>query len=849
MTPRDAGRARASRRAEPGGGAPAAPRLIPFTVAVSDADAAPEISDEAAAAVFCALSAEAQAAVTEALRRCAAGEESPVDIDLGPSRDGRSWRLSARRSTESGLSAVLAETPPPSVQALVENAPIEISYRDADRRFLYINPAYAAANGVRPEDVVGRTSEAAEQWMGEQWDEDTRRVTGAGEVLQYLEHGLHEADEAWRRYLTIKFPSYDADRRLVGVGTYSIDVTEIDNESYRMRQMLDGLPEAVFAFDSARRIVACNRAAWALLCPDRLYAGRTDAEIQRRFDALTWLDEGGRPYDDPPFFGGATDEGDRIVGLRLPEPGVDEAAEMHWFAATTRPVDSDAPEAPRRILFLRPFDETMRLRTAQRESERLFRLLAENAIDMIALIGPDRLTRYASPSFKRVLGFEPEALIGGTLFDLMAPHERDRMKLRCEQIMGGAELGAAEFVAYDANGDPRILECTARTVAGRTSVVASLRDITARRRAEGERHILQRVLEGATQGLCLFDALRDEPLTYNNSFSRLLGVPGQGARAFWRRAVAEPEVPEARALFEALDRRISYFGVVKVRAARTGSVTPVRTTIDWIDDPDTGAPRFAACQCDDYSGEYARLSALEQAYSQERQAHVSKAEMMKALGHDLRQPIFALGLIAGAVSPIVEREDPEMATALVRSVESLRRMLGDLAEASALSAQSVTPAPRRFVIRELLERAVEEFLPQAQEAGMALAISDALEEETLVSDPDLVFRIVRNLLSNAIDHSGGTQVSLEARLEASGAVIDVTDDGCGVPEDLAPRIFDDYVRRARSSRDGLGLGLSIVRRTTQLLGGEVRLHTSQRGGARFVVQLPDLIETPSRRGG
>lgn len=843
MTPRDAGRARASRRAEAGGEASAAGRLVPFTIDVAEAAAegAFDIRDAEATAVLGALPEETQVAATEALRRCARGEAASVDVDLGRADDGGSWRLSARRSADGGLSAVLAETTVGAFQALVESAPFELSYRDADRRFLYINPTYAKANGVRSEDVIGRTSDAAHQLMGEQWDEDTRRVIYSGEVLQYLEHGLHEADEAWRRYLTVKFPTYDAGRRLVGVGTYSIDVTEIDNESYRMRQMLDGLPEAVFAFDSARRIVACNRAAWTLVCPDRLYAGRTDVEAQRRFEALEWIDETERPYADAPFFGGATDEGERVVGLRRAKPGAEGETEIRWFSAMARPVESGGPAAPRGILFLRPFDETMRLRASKRDSDRLFRLLAENAIDMIALIGPDRRIRYASPSFARVLGYEPEALVGGTLFDLMAPHERDRMKLRCEQIMGGVELGEAEFVAYDANGAPRVLECTARTLPGEVAVVASLRDITKRRRAEGERQILQRVLDGVTPGLCVFDALQDEPLTYNASFSRLVGAPRQGGTAFWRRLIAEPDAPEARALFEALDRRVSYFGVVTVRSARTGAVTPVRTTIDWIDDPDTGAPRFAACQCDDYSSEYARLNALEQAYSKERQAHVGKAEMMKALGHDLRQPIFALGLIAGAVSPIVDREDPEMATALTRSVESLRRMLGDLAEASALSAHKVTPEPRRFVIRELLERAVEEFRPQAQEAGLNLVVSEALEEETLVSDPNLVYRIVRNLLANAIDHSGGSQVSLDARLEPSGAVIEVTDDGRGVPEDLAPRIFDDYVRRARSCRDGLGLGLSIVRGTAQLLGGDVRLDSPASGGAHFIVRLPDLL--------
>ncbi|MEQ8604321.1 MAG: PAS domain S-box protein [Marivibrio sp.] len=831
-------------------------RLIPFALAREPGRPDPaSIDDPLARAALDEAGSDAWTAALETLERCASGAQASVDSVL-PSADGVLWRLSARRTDDGAVQAVLAETPPSQrmalhFQALVENAPYEISLRDRERRFIYVNPTYAAVNAVDAGAVIGLRSDETDQVGGPRCDEDSRRVVEENAVVRYVEVAYDASDARWRRYLTTKFPTYDGSDAAFGVGTYSIDLTEIDEDGHRLRSVMDSLPDAVFAIDADGGVVSVNRAAWRLLDQadldeadldeaDLNQAGTADAggpaSERRRFEALPWIAEDGGRLEGSPL----------SAGLRPPRfLGLDKGAGRRaWFEVETRPLEREAPFEPTRLLFLRPCDETMRLRAAKRESERWYRLLAENAVDMVALISSDGRFRYASPSFRRGLGYAPEELIGRRIFELFDARDHARLQARCAHVAGGVDLGPTELTIRDRAGGPRVIECSARCVsppyASRdVAVVVSMRDITSRRKAEGDRQILQRALDDVMQAVGLFDAEQDECLHFNPAFRDLLGPPGGGCRAFWRRILATPEDDAARGLLESIDRRVPYVGVVGVRWPRTGAVTPVRAMIDWTRDDETGAPRYIVCQCSDYSREYARFEALERAYARERDAHVGKAEMMKALGHDLRQPIFALGLIAQAVSPIIERDDAEMAIALTRSVDSLRKMLGDLAEASALSAGGVSVQPRRFAVAPLLARSAEEFTPAAKEAGIALSVEHGDDQAALTSDPDLLGRILRNLIANALDHSGGTHVWLSARREVEGVRIEVTDDGRGVPADLAPRIFEDYVRRGHG-REGLGLGLSIVKSSVDLLGGAVELVSPEEGGARFVIRAPDL---------
>jgi two-component system, OmpR family, sensor kinase len=107
---------------------------------------------------------------------------------------------------------------------------------------------------------------------------------------------------------------------------------------------------------------------------------------------------------------------------------------------------------------------------------------------------------------------------------------------------------------------------------------------------------------------------------------------------------------------------------------------------------------------------------------------------------------------------------------------------------------------------------------------------------------DELHRLVLNLIQNALVHTPpGTAVDARARRDGDDVVIEVSDEGPGVPEEMRAQIFDRFVRgdgdRARTG-SGSGLGLAIVRAVAESLGGSVALDSGEAGGARFTVRIP-----------
>jgi two-component system sensor histidine kinase SenX3 len=113
---------------------------------------------------------------------------------------------------------------------------------------------------------------------------------------------------------------------------------------------------------------------------------------------------------------------------------------------------------------------------------------------------------------------------------------------------------------------------------------------------------------------------------------------------------------------------------------------------------------------------------------------------------------------------------------------------------------------------------------------------------TLVGDGDLLSRAVENLVSNAIKYSpGGTEVTVSASSDDSSVSIQVTDQGCGIPEANLARIFEKFYRVPRvedAGVPGTGLGLSLVREIAELHGGSVAVRSEVSAGSTFTLRLP-----------
>jgi signal transduction histidine kinase/CheY-like chemotaxis protein len=222
------------------------------------------------------------------------------------------------------------------------------------------------------------------------------------------------------------------------------------------------------------------------------------------------------------------------------------------------------------------------------------------------------------------------------------------------------------------------------------------------------------------------------------------------------------------------------------------------------------------------------------------EANRQKTAFLAAAGHDVRQPLHALGLFVDALQA---QALPPEAARIVESMDQAHASLASLHEGlldvSRLDAGAITAVIRPVRALELTARVALEARPRAEEKGLTLKVVSA--DLILKTDQELLVRVLRNLVANAITYTPTGRVLLAVRRRGSSALIQVWDTGVGIPEAEHERIFEELYQvgnRARDREQGLGLGLAIVRRLSALLGTEVRARSVPGRGSVFQFTIP-----------
>jgi PAS domain S-box-containing protein len=221
-------------------------------------------------------------------------------------------------------------------------------------------------------------------------------------------------------------------------------------------------------------------------------------------------------------------------------------------------------------------------------------------------------------------------------------------------------------------------------------------------------------------------------------------------------------------------------------------------------------------------------------------ASAAKSRFLAAASHDLRQPLQALAMFVNVLS---ERDLDDKAKLLISRIsdcsDALERLLGSLLDISKLDAGLFVPQRRDFNVGRVLERLCSEIRPLAEEKGLALhLVPCALQVD---SDPGLLDRLLRNLLTNAVRHTETGKILVGCRRAGSNVRVEIWDTGVGIPDDQLDMIFEEFHQvgnPARDRREGLGLGLAIVQRLSNLLDHPVDVRSWVGRGSGFAVSLP-----------
>jgi two-component system, OmpR family, sensor kinase len=273
-------------------------------------------------------------------------------------------------------------------------------------------------------------------------------------------------------------------------------------------------------------------------------------------------------------------------------------------------------------------------------------------------------------------------------------------------------------------------------------------------------------------------------------------------------------------------------------------------------DPSRHMPIPAA---DDEIGELAEtmdgmLASLDEARSERERAFERQREFVADASHELRTPLTSVQANLELLKASLEgdeaagdEDDRHAVDSALGSTRRMSRLVSDLlllarADAGRRSARTETD------LAEVARAALRELQPLAESHTVHSEVTE--EALPVEGNPDELHRLVLNLLENAVRHTPpGSTIELYAGADRDQAMIEVSDDGPGIPADIRDQVFDRFVRGEgpadTAARGGSGLGLAIVRAVAASHGGAVEAGESDRGGAHLTVRIPLIqIDAP-----
>lgn len=220
-----------------------------------------------------------------------------------------------------------------------------------------------------------------------------------------------------------------------------------------------------------------------------------------------------------------------------------------------------------------------------------------------------------------------------------------------------------------------------------------------------------------------------------------------------------------------------------------------------------------------------------------------KRDLTNNINHELKTPVASIQVTLEALQEHPDLPEAKRNQLLDRCASNARRLASLLRDISTITRidEGATLIQREPIdLARLIEGVIDDATTRAEDKGMTLYAS---LDETMVmqGNNSLLESIFRNLIENAIAYSGGTKLTISV-LESNADLFTlvVADDGCGIPEQHLPRLFERFYRidkgRSRGA-GGTGLGLAIVKNAVQFHGGDIEVRNRPTGGLEFIITL------------
>jgi PAS domain S-box-containing protein len=230
----------------------------------------------------------------------------------------------------------------------------------------------------------------------------------------------------------------------------------------------------------------------------------------------------------------------------------------------------------------------------------------------------------------------------------------------------------------------------------------------------------------------------------------------------------------------------------------------------------------------------------------------ARDEVLGLVSHDLRNPVNAVKMLAGAILRVGSGEDPsalppvvrEHAEVMLQAASQMDALIQDLLDVTRLEAGKMRLNLQPIDVAEAVRTVLETLTPESKERGIALRMETMAGLPKTFADRDRIVQVMSNLVGNAMKYSpNGGSVRVTIGVERDIVMVSVIDNGMGIVADELPYVFDRFWQSKRTNRSGAGLGLAISRGIVNAHGGEMSISSAHGKGT-----LPVALATDGEEG-
>lgn len=492
---------------------------------------------------------------------------------------------------------------------------------------------------------------------------------------------------------------------------------------------------------------------------------------------------------------------------------------------------------------------------ALRESETLYRLLADTSTDVVVRTTAAVEFIYVSPSVRPMLGYDPEELIGQSAIGYLHPDDLETAVQVLRSVAGNADT-AVSFVARARHklghyvwievagqairsGDAREVDgfiASARNVNERKRVEETLRESEERFRTLLDAAPIATVIVGETGQITLVNARAE--ITFGYQRSELMGKPvetllpetlGEGRIYQQTRRKAAPSTEDqAERPLEIPGRRSD------------GSIFPAEVKSSFVE---TKSGLLVIIFVLDITERRKAEDTLRQAFEKEKEISELKTRFVSMASHEFRTPLASILALTETLSAyrkrLSEAQIDQRLEKIGQQVAYLKDIMDDVLLLARMQARRVDFSPTMIDLDGLCRTVIEEFENDfSAHRRIRFTVDGQVRQVEL--DAKLMRQIISNLLSNALKYSPPEKpvaISLEFKREA--IIFTVSDQGIGIPEADQRHLFEPFHRGMNvGTISGTGLGLVIAKESVELHGGVIVVASQIGVGTTFIVHIP-----------